>query len=291
MGLRSLRIGPEDLAGHEAYFRYVPRVFPSIDFRAWRDRGGWTGDYHAHALADGDQIVANVSVARVELVVEGRAARGMQLGAVGVIPERRGRGLQRALLDEVLGEIGREADVVFLFANDEVLDFYPRFGFERVEERVFGAEASVLPSPERLPRLSLDRPEHLDRFRAACASALPVTERFGARGYGWIALWYATYFVERHLFHAPEHDAVVVARQKEDLLEVLDVLAPRRFDLGPLLPRIAESPVRRIEFGFTPELWWPGAGPLRSSADSTLFVRGRVRLPASPFRFPVLAQT
>jgi predicted N-acetyltransferase YhbS len=291
VGLRFLRIGPEDHRAHEAYFRYVPRVFPSIDFRAWRDRGGWTDDYQAHALVEVDEIVANVSVARMDLVVGGRPARGMQLGAVGVVPERRGEGLQRGLLEYVLGAIAEEADLVFLFANDEVLDFYPRFGFERVEERVFGAEASILPSPDRLPRLRLDRPDDLDLFRAACASALPVTERFGAARYGWIALWYATYFVGQHLFHAPEHDAVVVARQKGELLEVLDVIAPRRFDLAPVLARIVDSPVRRIEFGFTPELWWSAAGPLRPPADSTLFLRGRVSIPARPIHFPALART
>lgn len=291
MALRSLRIGPADRGLHEAYFRYVPRVFPSLDFRAWRDRGGWTDDYAAHALLDGDEIVANVSVTRMELRIGGRPARGMQLGAVGVIPERRGLGLQRALLGETLEAIGEEADLLFLFANDEVLDFYPRFGFERVEERVFGAEIGVDPVSDRLPRLSLDRQEDLSRFGRICAASLPATERFGARGYGPIALWYGTYFLERHLFLAPEHEAVVVARQTGNLLEVLDVFAPRRFDLGALLPRIADAPVRRIELGFTPETWWRGAEPLRPPAGSTLFVRGRVRPQTGPFRFPVLAQT
>jgi predicted N-acetyltransferase YhbS len=290
MSLQPLTIGHNDYEWHEAFIRFVPRVFPSVSFRRWYDLGGWSQDYVSYALADGGEIVANASLHRMTMIVQGRELTGWQMGAVGVLPEWRTRGLQREIMSRVLA-VAAAQDVVLLFANDDVLGFYPRFGFKRISESVFGAEVDVQPAPERLQRLSIDKPDDLAAVSRIAAAAVPVTQLFGAREYGDVLLWYWTNFYPSSFYFWEEQDAIVVAGQSGDTLKIYDVQAPARIDLAACLPRIAAAPVRRLEFGFTPELLWPRARPLYQYAESPLFVQENFPLGDQPFKFPMLAQT
>lgn len=290
MTLQPLRIGHADTARHDAFLRYVPRVFPRIDFRPWYARGGWTPDYEAHVLARADEIVANVSVMRMRLVICGRDVRGAQLGAVGCVPEVRGRGLMRPLLERVLAHLEPEVDLLLLHANESALDFYPRFGFRRLRESVFELELALDPAPTPAPRLDLDDPSQRAAWLAACARSVPPTERFGVRDYGPVALWHACVFYPRDVHVLSEGDTYAVAVQRGDTLHLLDLAAPRRFELLPVLPRLVSAPVARVRFGFCPELWCPTAHVVEPS-DDLLFVRGALALPAEPFLLPVLAET
>src|SRR5512145_760409 len=180
MSLRPLVIGAQDRDWHEAYFCFIDQVFPGLDFRTWEARGGWGDSYHAYVLTEGSEIVANVAVSLLDLVVDGQPRRGAQIGAVGVVPECRGRGLQRSIMANIMPELGAAVDEVFLFANSEVLEFYPRFGFRRVTEAVFGAPCEIAPSTERAVRLDLNRPSDRQLISELASRARPVTARFGA---------------------------------------------------------------------------------------------------------------
>jgi GNAT superfamily N-acetyltransferase len=275
---------------HDAFMRFVPQVFPRISFERWYELGGWDPGYRSFAIFEGQRIVANASVQRMDLLLGGQPRTGWQFGAVGVLPEFRGRGLQRQLMQYVLNQVNTN-DVVFLFANEDVIDFYPLFGFRPVTEWLFGAEHSVAPGGGPLRRLSIDSIDDRRLLARIAASALPVTERFGARRYGGVLLWYWANFHGQD-FYYHEHDAaIVVAEQDMEVLRILDVMADRPIALDAYLPQLVSERVDHIEFAFTPERYWPGAVPLHEYMESPLFVLGDVRMPSAAFKFPVLAQT
>lgn len=275
---------------HDAFLSFVPRVFPSISFRRWYELNGWAAEYRAFAIMDGDQIIANVSVQRTELIIDGRPRVGWQLGAVGVLAEHRGRGLQRTLLQHVLDQLEHD-DVVFLFANEDVLDFYPLFGFRRVTEWLYGAEHLVEPAVGNLRRMSIDSAKDRGLLARLAATTVPVTQRFGARNYGDVLLWYWSNYHRDDFYYHEFDDAIVVAEQDMEVLRVLDVLAAKTIDLESYLPQLVTERVDHVEFGFTPERIWPRAEPLFEYPESPLFVLGDVELPKAAFKFPVLSQT
>jgi GNAT superfamily N-acetyltransferase len=290
MNTRIVLIDAHAVERHDAFLRFVPEVFPSICFRRWYELGGWSPRYRAFALVEGERIIANVSVQQMSLVIEGRARNGWQLGAVGVLPEHRGRGLQRLLMQHVLAQLNPH-DLVMLFANEDALDFYPLFGFRRVTEWLHCAEHRVEPRPGSLRRLSIESATDRDLVARLASTAAPVTERFGARDYGGVLFWYWANFHANHFYYDETDDAIVVAEQDMEALRILDVLARQPIDLVRYLPQLVDEPVQHIEFGFTPELHWREAVPECEYLESSLFVRGALDLPTSPFKFPLLAQT
>lgn len=289
MALQPVRITHADAAWHEAFLRYVARVFPSGDFRTWAARGGWTPDYEVHAVADAGELVASASVMRIPALACGREVRGAQLGAVGCIPEARGRGLMRPLLEDVLARIGAEAELIWLYANVAVLEFYPRFGFRRVQESEFELELAIAPAGEPAPRLDLADAIQRAAWLQSIDHSVAITERLGARRYGSAALWHACNVRSRDI-HVLDDGMYAVAVQRGDTLHLLDVAAPRPFELGSVLPRLVREPVARVRFGFCPERWCPTARAVAPS-DEALFVRGSVALPREPFKLPALSQT
>ncbi|WP_257386108.1 GNAT family N-acetyltransferase [Tahibacter caeni] len=287
MATRLLTLRAADRAAHERFHAFVPLTFRSVDFRRWEARGGWNEDYTAWLLEDDADIVASVGVTRMRLVLDGLPREGYQLGAVATHPERRGRGHSRALLEAVLAELG--AAPVLLFANERVLDFYPRFGFRAAVQRRFVADAAL--QPAAAPARHCDVADVAARagLAALCAEAIVNDAAFGARDYYSTLLWHLTYRAidARWL---DDGNAVAAVERDGDTLILHDLIARRPFDLAAALAAVVDSPVARIEFGFRPYRWWPDARDAGACAGSPLFVR-HLPLPDTTLRFPDLAQT
>ncbi len=285
-----LRIGHADRAWHEAFFAHVESVFPGVDFRPWAARGGWKAGYDVLAFAEGPEIVASIGRTRMRLVIGGGIVDGWQLGAVSTRPAHRGRGLSRRLMQTVLAELEHPDEPVILFANPRVLDFYPLFGFARIDQHRFTAPADIVPAARAAPLLDIDRPADRARLDAIAGRAAAVNGRFAAVGYADILLWHLCDRPMR-VHHLETFDAAAVVSEEDGLLTLHDLLAPRPFPLARALPLLATGPAREVAFGFDPGAWWPGATASGPDPDSYLFLRGGPAPGPGPLRFPDLAQT
>ncbi len=276
----------------EQFYRYVKAVFPGADFRTWYDRGFWFDRYIPHALLDRDRIVANVSVTVMTLLVEGAEVRGLQIGTVGTIPEYRGRGLSRRLMELVIERYEPQVDLMFLFANDEVVDFYPKFGFDAYNEVVFISDGTLTPRLGDTRRLDLNNPSDLALIRERLRRRQPLTRRFGAIDYDCITLWHLHNLFPEHIYYVTSDDVIVVASERNGVLNVWDVVFDHPFDLNRAVASVpAGADVRQVRYHFSPDLLEFRHDATELPEDSTLFVRGQFPLAERPFKFPFTAQT
>jgi len=280
-------IGPRDAVLQAAFCDYVPQVFRRADFRHWRQWGEWDDDYRAFAVFEDDRVVANTSVMRMRLRMDGREVSAFQLGAVGCVPSHRGRGLARVAMTAALESCGDAP--VLLFANPTVRQFYPRFGFQPWKQTLFAAAHEAVPEGPPAPTLDLEDAKVRADFAALSREGLPSTERFGARGYATVASWHVANGFARPLRQLGPH-AWVSASVEGDTLYLDDVFAHEPFDLRASLPHLIDRPIRSLQFGFTPERWWPGAVEAGEDTEADLFVR-RLSPSRAAHRFPVLAHT
>lgn len=283
--LNSIRIlGAHDADALPAYCRFVRAVFPRAGFERWIDWGEWDDSYRAFALFDGERIVANASLTRMRLLLDGAECRAWQFGAVGVLPECRGRGHADQVMAAALSACAN--DPVFLYANPRVTQFYPRFGFRAQSEAIFGVEFACVPGT---PAATPDAANPMTRALIhKLATEMPTTLRFGARGHGRIISWY----LANGFAAAPKQlndDTLVLCHIEDDCLHIDDILARRPFDLPASIPALIDRPIRRLRFGFTPDVWWPDAQVLGVDPESQLFVRDLQ--PTTPHRFPRFAET
>ena len=283
-------LGPSDTAWHPAYCDYVAQVFTQADFRRWCEWGQWSDDYRAFCLVEDGRVVANASVSRMRLVVDGDEIEGFQLGAGGCLPDYRGLGLARRAMQAALHACGDAP--ALLFANPTVVDFYPRFGFAAAPQWRFQADVELHPGVEPAPVLDLADPANRAEFLRLAAVSAPSSEVFAARDYGRIATWYAA-----NGYAAPlrrlDRDTWVFAQVENGVLTIEDVFAvdPARFDLAAALPRLIDAPVHGLQFGFGPPRGWAQAGARAIEDDAHLFVRGLDLQALLAHRFALLART
>ncbi|MEI2455741.1 GNAT family N-acetyltransferase [Lysobacter firmicutimachus] len=283
-------LGPSDLSLHPAYCDYVAQVFTQADFRRWCEWGQWSDSYRAFCLVEGGRVVANASLSRMRLWIDGKDVEGFQLGAVGCLTGHRGQGLARRAMQAALAVCGRAP--VLLFANPTVLDFYPRFGFAAAPQWRFESRVELRPGAEPAPALDLADPVWRAEFLRLATVAAPSAGAFAARDYGRIATWYAANGYASPLRRL-DRDTLVFAQVEDGMLTIEDVFcaAPERFDPVAAVPRLIDAPVRALRFGFGPPRGWPRAEAVAIEDDAHLFVRG-LDLQALPaHRFPLLART
>jgi len=119
-----------DTKKRNSFIKLAKSVF-GLDFEPWYNSGYWTTDYIPHVLLDGEVVVANVSVNIINILHDGQEKRYVQLGTIMTAPEYRNCGLSRWLMEKIIDEWQDKCDCMYLYANDSVIDFYPKFGFEK----------------------------------------------------------------------------------------------------------------------------------------------------------------
>ena len=262
----------------------LAREIFGFDFSRWCELGYWRGQYIPYTLLEGERAVANVSASPMELEIFGRRVRWLQLGTVMTAPDCRGQGLCRLLLERVLAEWEDRCGAVYLFANDSVLDFYPRFGFARMEQAVSFRLGGGAAEPAR----KLDLDSAADRrllFEAAEASRPRAA--VSLLGSAELVLFYAVNFYRDCVYWLERYGAAFLLDWEEG--ELLDVFCPGEVPLETLLQAALPARPKGWRLGFTPKGWTPEY-PL---AGDTLFVRGpeAALLAGRAFRFPELSHT
>lgn len=271
-----------------AFYALTQSVF-GFSLEPWQRAGCWSDVYTCHSLMSGDLMVANASTTRQTLLVGGRQVPAVQVGTVATLPHYRNRGLSRVLMERILAKHAGEA--MFLFANDSVVDFYPRFGFRRKDPAEMqpiwsdGGQAAqpgeslqkIAPTDSRIPVLV-----------AAHAVRSPVfdVERDS------IALFHVLQVYPEHVHYAPGLDALIIAERNGVVLDVYDILAARAPAPERLLVQLCRDGVREIRYHFMPD----GFGlPFRMipyrPRDTHFFVNEAFPVIGAPFIFPVTART
>jgi len=283
----SLLIGFQDFEPGRRSFNALARKTFGLDFEPWYRSGYWTRQYIPYSLSRDGDVVSSVSVNFMPMTLEGTGLTMVQIGTVMTDPSFRGQGLSRFLMETVLDEWSPKVDEVYLFANDEVLDYYPRFGFRKSGEVQCTASVSTT-FPARAEKVDMEQAEHRENVERAIRRTRGVS-RFSMNNAG-LAMFWLTGPMKDRVRHDPETGAYLVASVEGDLLLLDDVFSEEAVDLDSVIAAFGPE-VRRVAFGFSPCM---DAGLERMACeeeDTTLFVlKNTLDFREKELRFPALSR-
>lgn len=263
----------KDDARLRASFNALTQQTFEFDFEQWYQDGYWGEGYQPSVLVHDGRIVANISVNLMHFDVLGEFQRWIQIGTVMVAPEYRGKGLSRVLLERVLDRWQRQCELIYLFANDTVLDYYPRFGFQRVIEHEYSAALKASAQPCSFHKVDMDDLLERQRFISAVDSAVPVA-RLAMRNNHSQTMFYCTSFFKDCVYYSAAHQAYVVVEIADGVMTLYEVFARQALDLQALLAELSTPQTTRVVLGFAPlNVSGFEARPLES--DDSLFVLGQ----------------
>lgn len=239
---------------YRASFNRLSTLVFGIDFEAWYQKGSWDDRYICHSIVADDQIISNVSVSKMDLIINGESKRAIQIGTVMTHPEHRGKGLSKQLMNYVLDTYENTCDLLFLFANGTALDFYPKYGFTAMPEYQFYVDGSVQPKNEiLLEKLNVSMEEHWKLIKQMHGSRRPISQQFGIAKNEGLFQFYALNVFAECLYYSQIDDAIIVYVHEGEILHLYDVVSEKQVDIEDLVSRITTKQTRKIRFHFTPD--------------------------------------
>lgn len=269
-----------------------------FDFVDWYEAGHWGEMYIPHVLTEGGRVVSNVSVNLMQFDLCGVKKNYIQLGTVMTDQACRGQGLNRMIMEQILREWEDRADGVYLFANDSVLDYYPKFGFRPVKEYEYylPCDAAADKAPYKMEKIDLKQKEQYEKLRKTIESYFGDPEiqnhndgMYMSDNLGLYLFWLAGEFCD-HIYYLPEEGVYAVASAEEERLHVHQIFGKRQVEMERLAKAFGEN-IKEIVLGYTPAHKEKFLVREHKEEDCTLFIRGDdlQRMEKERMRFPALS--
>lgn len=233
----------------QSFNELAKKIF-EIDFEGWYQNGFWKEDYIPYVLMDGDTVVSNISVNIIHTNYRNEERLFIQLGTVMTNERYRNQGLSRWLIEKILEEWKEKCDAFYLYANDSVLDFYPKFGF--VKEQEYQASGIVTPKEAEIRKLDMTSGEDRNLLLEKYALSNPFSDLKMENNNGLI-MFYCSQFMKENVYYIPQYDLAVVVEYDADKLICYDVFGNTNATLQEILSVIAKEDTKMSILGFTPK--------------------------------------
>ncbi len=244
----------------------------ALNFEDWYQNGYWGEKYIPYSIVDRGVVVANVSVNIMDFEYNGTMKRYLQIGTVMTKESHRNQGLSRFLMEEVLKDFKSNVDGMFLFANDTVLNFYPKFGFHEGKEYQYTKDIDTQTEFIAIP-IPMNDKEDWKALEEAINSSVgnsSLDSRFNVE----LIMFYVTKFMNNNVFFIESQNAYVIAEIDEDQLKLFNVFSPEKADLEQTIKSFGQQ-IKKVTLEFTPLNKADYTRTERKKEDTTLFLLGK----------------
>jgi predicted GNAT family N-acyltransferase len=271
-------------------FNQLTQKTYGFDFEQWYQAGYWGSVYIPYSLVVGEKVVANVSVNVMEYMVLGEKKRYIQLGTVMTASEYRNQGLARYIIERIIEQWNNHCESIYLFANDRVLDFYPKFGFTVANEYQYSK--AINNNNEHIVAEKLDMSLEANRERlvqkinhSITISKLSMVDNTG------LVMFYCISFMKDMVYYLKDQDCIAIAEIKQDTLYLQDIFSSSELDLDEVIKSLTNKDVKKVVLGFAPNNIDGYCINLLNEEDSTLFMIGdkQQMFETHKLMFPVLS--
>lgn len=192
-----------------------------LDFQFWYDLNLWDDKYESYAIVERDEIVSNICVFKTQLVFNQKQHLALSIGAVATKKEYRGKGYSKVLMDHIISKY--EGIPMYLSANDSVVDFYPKFGFTRVYEKlpIFECAINNRIEPQKLQYDDTKVWEYIYN-RKNFSQKIDCLNTFS------INIFHIHWgYLKECIYEIPEVETMIIAEQKGSTLKLIGVFSLR----------------------------------------------------------------
>lgn len=266
-------------------------TFDGLSFSEWYFQGFWNEKCVPYSLFFEGQCVSNVFVNHIDIVVRNKPLHCVQLSTVMTDAAFKTLGLSRFLLEYALRDLSSECELIFLYANDSVVDFYPKFKFEQFYE--YQHHMSVVGTPGIVQKLNIDNPYDRQLLFDKYVLGNPFSLMCAPNNIE-LLMFHCLTFQKENIFYLPDFDLIAICETRGNTLFCHDIFCDEReLNLTHILSVLCGNTCTNAILGFTPT---PATGfkcKLLREHDTHLFVLcgGKNVFEHGKLRLPVLYRT
>ena len=254
-----------------------------LDFQFWYDLNLWDNYYESYSIIKNDEIISNICVFKAKINFKGKVFDTLSVGAVATKEGHRSKGYSRILMEHIIEKYPYTP--MYLSANDTVLDFYPKFGFKRVYEKLPVLDIKINNQTEP-KKLDYDNPKVwkyiMNRSNLSkqldCLNTAPINLFHIHLGY-----------LKDCIYELPEINTLIVAEKNGSTLKLIGVFSEKQVSLEKMKKHLPFNEIERVEFGFIPDSLC-GEYRFENYETDPLFTRN-IKCDLGDFKFPELSTT
>ncbi|MBQ8278463.1 MAG: GNAT family N-acetyltransferase [Roseburia sp.] len=279
-------------------FNELTRQTFGFDFVGWYEAGQWGDFYIPHVLLDGEKVVSNVSVNIMQFDAQGEKKNYIQLGTVMTDNDYRGQGLNREIMERIMEEYKDKVDGIYLFGNDDVVNYYPKFGFKPAKEYEYYLQCENADKVEEyaLEKVDMQDKEQAEKFydfmRAYEVApnqpnqndAMYMSENVNLFQF-WLGAGYGD-----SVYYLPEVNAYVILEVDGERVVICQIFGKEEVDTLRLAKTVNKD-VTEVMLGYTPVHKEKYLVREHKEEDCTMFIMGEdlKRIEQDKMMFPLLS--
>ncbi|KOS64376.1 GNAT family N-acetyltransferase [Lysinibacillus agricola] len=273
-------------------FNDLAKLVFDLDFNQWYEKGCWNDQYICYSYLDGDKVIANASISKMTVVVNGKEYKAIQIGSVMTHPDYRHKGLARKLMDDIIDKYEEQCEFIYLFANETVLDFYPKFGFSRVQESRYFLNADNLKkkSNTAIRKLDIENSNDLSLLKLYAKERIPASSILSVKDNESLLMFYFLIAFPNSIYFVEEEGIIVLFEKEDEELHLFDVISRRKIDVEEVLSYITSSDIKRIIFHFISDCNDVESEVIEAE-DDVLFIRPMIKFGIERPLFPLTSHS
>lgn len=276
----------KDLPHYRQSLNRLTKQSFGLDFEQWYQQGYWKDKYRPYSLLHNNEIVANISANPIDYLADGILYPTVQIGTVMTDQVYRNQGLSKELMNIVLQEYENSCDMFYLYANDSVLDFYPRYGFTKAEEYVYTKLFREQGNKLTYRRLDLQLEKDKSLLIRLVINTKPIS-RYSMIGNPELMMFHLTSYMAGNILYFEELDLAAVVTWEEDSIWISDLFCEHEFAMESVVNSLVNRSQSKVILGFTPHDNLGFTAEILKEEGSTFFIKGKNFLDKG--RFPALS--
>ena len=253
----------------KSFNRLAEQTF-GLNFENWYQNGFWQENYIPYSIVIDGEVVSNVSVNVCNMNYKGKIVKLIQLGTIMTASDYRGKGYARTLMEEILKDYEGKVDGIYLFANDSVLEFYPKFGFREAKEYQYTKEVTIT-NEDKTIMVPMKDKNDFDKMVKILDTINQNAEMYMVGNSG-LYMFYLSQFMTENVFYIADCDSYVVAELEDTTLFLYAIIGEGSVD--DVISAFG-SRVKKVVLCFTPKDTRGFEKSELHEEDTTFFVKGR----------------
>lgn len=235
-------------------FNELAKTVFGIDFENYYQSGSWNDRYVCYSYIDKDSIISNVSVSKLDMIINGEKTKALQIGTVMTHPEYRRKGLAKNLINHVIEKYENEYEIIYLFANKNVLDFYPKFGFKSLKQNQFILDMNMeFYRFSQIRKLDIMKDEDIRIIKELAIKRIPISSILGIESSYSLLMFYCLYVFSECIYYIDDLDALIIYKKDNGVIHIYDIVSKEKIDFSEIISRIGSDRDYRVVFHFTPD--------------------------------------
>lgn len=258
-----------------------------LNFEDWYQNKYWGDNYNPYSIVHNGEIIANVSVNKTNFLWNGKEVHFIQLGTVMTKEGYRNQGFIRMIMQEIEKDC-KDSDAMYLFANDSVLQFYPKFGFRPAKEYQYAKQISTT-KQGTMVQVPMCGKKQWEMLKLAMEENT-FFQSFDMIDNPELFLFYVTKFMQENVYYHEETNTYVIAEVEGEELFIHAVFSHAEITLNQVIESFG-SDIKKVALGFAPKDKEEYVMEERKEEDCTFFVKGELfeRFEEEKLMVPTLA--